>query len=148
MNAKRVNMIHTEIVKDKSYLYKDRKISSPEAVAKFVAAFFLRSDREKLIVICVNAKAEPVSIEISSIGTVDQSCVGIREVFKSAILQNAAGIIIAHNHPSGSISPSDEDKRITKRVKESGELLGIKLYDHLIIGDDNKYFSFADKEMM
>ena len=79
-----------------------------------------------------------------TIGILNRSLVHPRVVFADAIEQHAAALICIHNHPSGDSSPSEEDKRVTRRLKESGELLGIPLLDHVIIGKDS-YTSFADE---
>lgn len=97
-----------------------------------------------LIVCCLNTKNEPTSISTVSVGSLNSSIVHPREVFKTAVMSNAASIIIAHNHPSGDITPSKEDKDITLRLKEAGDIIGIKLLDHIIIGDRN-YLSLKEK---
>ena len=83
-------------------------------------------------------------VHICSIGTLTASIVHPREVFKVACVGNASGIIVLHNHPSGDPLPSDEDKRITGRLEEAGRVLGIPLLDHIIIGREDGYHSFAD----
>lgn len=80
-------------------------------------------------------------------GTLDASIVHPRDVFKEALLEPAAGIILIHNHPSGNPSPSDEDLRITKQLVDAGRLLGIKVYDHIILAGDN-YRSLADEGLI
>ena len=108
----------------------------------FVRAFIL-ADREYLLVISVDSKGRPLAIEIVSIGTVNATLAEPREIFKHAILANAAGIILVHNHPSGDCTPSEEDEEMTRRINESGKLLGILVRDHVIIGDG--YFSFHEE---
>ncbi len=88
-----------------------------------------------------------IGINTVSIGSLTGSVVHPREVFKPAILANAASIICGHNHPSGDLEPSNEDRAITKRLVASGRLLGIDVLDHLIIGDE-LHFSFADNGLM
>ena len=80
----------------------------------------------------------------TSIGSLNSAIVHPREVFKIAVLSNASNIICFHNHPSGNISPSEEDENITRRLKECGEILGIGLVDHIIVGDRDRYFSFKE----
>ena len=80
-------------------------------------------------------------------GTLDASIVHPRDVFKEALLEPAAGIILIHNHPSGNPSPSDEDLRITKQLADAGRLLGIKVYDHIILAGDS-YRSLADEGLL
>lgn len=89
---------------------------------------------------------KPLAMEIISIGTVNMAPVNPREVFKHAILANAANIIIIHNHTSGECTPSLSDMELTKRLIEAGEILGIPVVDHIIIGDG--YLSFAEKDML
>ena len=101
-------------------------------------------DREQFLVCCLDAKNVSIGVNIVSIGTLSLSIVHPREVFKPAILLNAAAIIAAHNHPSGDPGPSVEDRTLTTRLREAGDLLGIKLLDHLILGDD-RHYSFADQ---
>ncbi len=91
------------------------------------------SDREMFLSVLVTSQNHLIGVETISIGDLNSCVVTAREVFKSAILANAAAIIVCHNHPSGSLIPSAEDKRITKMLARAGDLLGIKLLDHLII---------------
>ena len=92
-------------------------------------------DREQFIIACLNTKNEPTGISVVAVGSLNKAIVHPREVFKTAILSNAASIIAFHNHPSGETTPSQQDIQLTNRLYEAGELLGIKLLDHLIIGD-------------
>ena len=92
----------------------------------------------------LDAKNVSIGVNIVSIGTLTLSLVHPREVFKPAILLNAWAIIAVHNHPSGDSSPSPENRTLTTRLREAGDLLGIRLLDHLILGDD-RHYSFADQ---
>jgi DNA repair protein RadC len=83
-------------------------------------------------------------IEISR-GTLTASLVHPREIFKAAILVNAASLLLVHNHPSGDPEPSAEDRAVTNRVYAAGELLGVTLVDHVILGHEGKYFSFSEQ---
>jgi len=82
---------------------------------------------------------DPLAVEIAAVGGMDNCQVDIKNIFKHALLTNASCIICFHNHPSGDSSPSKEDFRITGRIKEAGELLGVSLMDHIIIGDGEYY---------
>jgi len=106
------------------------------------------SDREKIMAICLDSKNQPTCITTVSIGTLTSSTAHPREIFKTAITSNSAGIILAHNHPSGDLSPSRDDITTTERLKEAGDLLGIDLLDHLIIGQDDRYLSFREQGLM
>lgn len=101
------------------------------------------ADREHFVVLCLSARRRVIARETVSIGTLSASLVHPREVFKPAIMANAAAIIIAHNHPSGDFSPSAEDREVTKRIQRAGEILGIPLADHVIVSTAG-YFSFRE----
>ncbi|HFL2529380.1 RadC family protein [Clostridioides difficile] len=142
--AKRVDIASLKLVKESSVLYETRKISNPYDAYRLVKNFLVDSDREKFVVVYLDTKNQPVSIEIVSIGTVNSAMVHPREVFKVAVLSNASKIICFHNHPSGNTNFSKEDEVITKRLQKCGEILGIELVDHIVVGDDDKYFSFKE----
>jgi len=114
------------------------------AAAAALRPCFVDLDREQFLVCCLDAKNVSIGVNIVSIGTLTLSIVHPREVFKPAILLNACAIIAVHNHPSGDPTPSAEDRTLTTRLREAGDLLGIRLLDHLILGDDRLY-SFADQ---
>lgn len=140
---KRINVVSIKMVRESSVLYNIRRISKPKDIVDLGKKFLDELDREELIVACLNAKNEVNSINVVSIGSLNNSIVHPREVFKAAILSNAASIVMIHNHPSGDVTPSKEDKEITLRIKESGSILGICLLDHIIIGNDT-YYSFKE----
>lgn len=140
MVAKRVDIVRCKLVKECSSIkYAQRQISHPEDAVILIQEFLEDADREMMILICLNRKGEPTTLQTISIGTLSSSLVHPREVYKTAILSNAASIIIAHNHPSGSPIPSQEDIEITKRIRQAGELLGIELIDHIIIASNGHY---------
>ncbi|MEO3112287.1 JAB domain-containing protein [Turicibacter sanguinis] len=133
--AKRINIVSIKMVKESSFLYQTRTISSPKDAYEMIKEQLEGLDREQFIIACLNAKNEPNNISVVSVGTLNKAIIHPREVFKTAILSNAASIMAFHNHPSGDTTPSDQDIQLTHRLVEAGELLGIKLLDHLIIGD-------------
>lgn len=133
--------------KVKSMLVENKKVTSPKEVYKIIAEYLKGVDREHLVLLTLDTKNVITSITTISIGSLNTSIVHPREVFKTAILSNAASIILAHNHPSGDSTPSKEDINITDRIKESGKILGIDLLDHLIIGDDS-YISLKEKGIL
>ena len=118
-------------------------ISQSNDVAR-LCADMLRLDREEFRVLLLNAKHRVMGVHTVSIGSLTVSIVHPREVYKAAILANAAAIIGIHNHPSGNPDPSPEDHALTKRLSEAGKILGITLLDHVIIGQ-NTHYSFADQ---
>ena len=144
VSAKRVDIVSLKVVKESSVLYETRKIRNPYDAYTLVKNLLEDNDREKFIVACLDTKNQPVNIQVVSIGSLNSAIVHPREVFKIAVLSNASSIICFHNHPSGNINPSGEDENITRRLKECGEILGIGLVDHIIVGDNNEYFSFKE----
>jgi DNA repair protein RadC len=107
-----------------------------------VMKFLEQEDRENLYALHLDAENAVIGRELISCGTLTQSVIHAREVFKGAILNNSASIILVHNHPSGNTQPSNEDIT-TRRLKEAGKLLGIVVLDHIIIGG-GQYFSFLE----
>ncbi|WP_243633551.1 JAB domain-containing protein [Romboutsia ilealis] len=94
--------------------------------------------------VSLDTKNQLVSIEVVSIGTVNSAMVHPRELFKVALLSNASKIICFHNHPSGNTDFSKEDEEIANMLQKRGEILGIELVGCIVIGDDDKYFSFKE----
>ena len=133
--SKRINIVSIKMVNVSSFLYQTCTISSPKDAYEMIKDQLQDLDREQFIIACLNTKNEPTNISVVSVGTLNKAIVHPREVFKTAILSNAASIMAFHNHPSGDTIPSDQDIQLTHRLVEAGELLGIKLLDHLIIGD-------------
>lgn len=133
--TKRINIVSIKLVKESSFLYQTLTISSPKDAYEMIKDQLQDLDREQFIIACLNTKNEPTNISVVSVGTLNKAIVHPREVFKTAILSNAASIMAFHNHPSGETTPSQQDIQLTNRLYEAGELLSIKLLDHLIIGD-------------
>lgn len=146
---KRVMCVRTSLVREGSVLYEgvdgNRSIRSAKEAANFAAPFFYGSDKELLYVCVLDGKSEPVSMEMVAKGGVNKCLIDVSQVFKSAILTNGTGIICYHNHPSGSINPSKDDELVTQRLKAAGELLGISLVDHIVIGENGSYYSFREQ---
>ena len=109
------------------------RISNEEDAYELVRQELVNSDREMILSIMLTVRNDLIGVETVSIGSVTASTTTPRDVFKSAILANAVSVILCHNHPSGDLTPSGEDIRITKKLIEAGELLGIKVLDHLIV---------------
>jgi DNA repair protein RadC len=110
-------------------------IGSPQDIAALFMEEMRPLKKECFKVLLLNIKNEIVSIEDVSIGNINTSLVDAREVFRLAVKKGAASVVLVHNHPSGNPEPSDADIIITKRLAEAGELLGIKVVDHLVVGD-------------
>jgi DNA repair protein RadC len=122
-------------------------IKTPEDAAALVMEEMRHLDREHFRALLLNAKNQVIGHEVISIGTLNSSTVHPRELFKSAIKRSAGAIILIHNHPSGDPSPSREDIEVTRRLVEAGQIIGIEILDHLIIGD-NKFSSFKAKGLI
>ena len=119
-------------------------IRDSSRAATILRPLFHGLDREQFLVACLDAKHAIIGVNVVSIGSLSFSIVHPREVFKPAILLNSAAIICAHNHPSGHPEPSSEDRVLTARLRQAGDLIGITILDHIILGDDRTY-SFADQ---
>ncbi|MET3297399.1 UNVERIFIED_ORG: DNA repair protein RadC [Bacillus proteolyticus] len=145
--AKIVNIVSVKLVREASLLYKEPKIASPDSAYELLKGVLGQADREYFVVACLDTKNQPTSINICHIGSLNSSLVHPREVYKTAVLSNAASVIVAHNHPSQNPEPSHEDIEVTKRLMKAGSVLGIELLDHLIICED-KYVSLKEKGYM
>ena len=111
------------------------KINNESDAYELVKEELVNSDREILLSIMLTVKNDLIGVETVSIGSITASTTTPRDVFKSAILANAVSIIVCHNHPSGELTPSINDIAITKELVNAGELLGIKVLDHLIVSN-------------
>ena len=110
-------------------------ISSPADVDRLLRGRIANLDRENFVVVLLNTKNEVIESPLVSVGTISAALVHPREVFKPAIRASAASVILAHNHPSGKVEPSREDREVTGRLVKSAEILGIEVLDHVILGD-------------
>ena len=119
-------------------------VKRPTDVYHLLKASFQDLDREHFKVVHLNTKNQVLKIETTAIGILSSSPVHPREVFKEAVKMSSAGLILAHNHPSGDPTPSQDDLLLTKRLYEAGEILGIRIIDHLILGD-NRYLSLKER---
>jgi DNA repair protein RadC len=126
---------------------KDFDIKDPQSVIKAIRASIKDKAKEHFKLILLNSRNKIIGISTVSIGSLNASIVHPREVFKDAIMHNANSVILAHNHPSGDPEPSEDDLIITKRLTESGKLLGIEVIDHIIIVK-NGFLSFKEKGLV
>ena len=122
-------------------------IQSPDDVNTIIQSYLNGVDREHFIVLLLNQKNGIIGINTVSVGNLSSSIVHPREVFKPAIVAGAASIIVAHNHPSGDPTPSSNDIYVTTRLKEAGDILGIAVLDHVIIGD-GCYVSLKARDLL
>lgn len=105
-------------------------------------------DREVIAIINMQTDSKPINMTIASIGEVNNALASPRELLKAAILSNATGVIMLHNHPSGSLQPSRQDIRLTDKLKMVCDLIDVKLLDHIIIGRGNEYYSFYENDII
>ncbi len=131
-------------VSKKTHSFIGKHTSNADRVVKMLYRDMRQETVEKFLVIHLNSENIIESFQTVSIGTLNQATVYKREVFKAAVVANCASIICVHNHPSGKCMPSLEDRKITEELKAAGSLLGIKVLDHIIIGD-GEYYSFSAK---
>lgn len=122
------------MVKEREILDRPDVVDGARAAARILCPLIGNKPKEHFVVIALNARREPLGVVTVSMGTLSASLVHPREVFAPAILLNAAAIVVSHNHPSGDPSPSSEDRDATRRLQRAGELLGIPLADHVIVG--------------
>lgn len=122
-------------------------VKSPEAAVRLVRSEITDFSKENFFVLSFDTRNKLIGIDRVSMGTLNASLVHPRETFESAIRKHAAQIMIAHNHPSGSTEPSEEDLKITKRLHEAGKIMGIELIDHIIV-TRNHYLSFMEKGLL
>ena len=126
-------------------LYSTEQITTPDKAAEVMAQALAQMDREYCCVVNLDGANHPINFNVVSIGDVNQAHVPIQNVFKSAILSNAASIMMFHNHPSGSTSASKEDIEVTKKLIEAGRIMNIPVLDHIIVaGGSAEHFSFRD----
>lgn len=132
---------------DSPPLYSKKKLKSPQAVFQFLSDEFSNMDREISCVLNLKTNGEVINLNIVSMGSLNATVIEPREIFKSSILSNAASIIFLHNHPSGELQPSKEDINLTRRVELAGDVLGIPLLDHIILGH-GEYMSLREEGYM
>jgi DNA repair protein RadC len=140
-----VPMYSCQLVRDSETNPTERIASSAFEAAPILRAIIKDSDREHFVVMALDSRRRVIGANVVSIGTLNASLVHPREVFKPAILLNAAAIVVGHNHPSGDPAPSSEDREVTRRLTKAGELLGIPLADHVVIGSGDSFYSFREQ---
>jgi DNA repair protein RadC len=138
--SRSIELVRVKLVRESVVSYSCHQIDNAADVAEIVWPLLGDSDREHLLVLSLDCKRRPTSINVASIGTLTASLVHPREVFKPAILSNAAAIILVHNHPSGIPEPSLNDCEVFQRIYRVGKVLGIPLLDHVILGDSIRRF--------
>lgn len=138
----------TRLVREAEFAFPERsQVRTPEDVAALLVDYYREHDREEFIVLLLDTANTIIGMVQSSVGGLAASIVEPRQVFKAAILGNAAAVIVAHNHPSGNIEPSREDIRVTRQLVEVGKIMGIPVHDHVIIAE-TQFTSLAERGLL
>lgn len=127
--------------------YEQISYNNPDSVAEYFYNHYQDSSTEEFVILILDSKNKLIALDSVSKGTINSTLVHPREVFKNAIKKSANSIILVHNHPSGDPTPSDEDISITKRLKSCGEIIGINVLDHIIVGA-NRHISLRERNII
>jgi len=127
--------------------FSQKKITSPADVAEIFIPLLRDEVKEQFVVVCLSSANKIIKHEKISVGNLNSSVVHAREIFKAAIENNSASIILIHNHPSENPEPSNEDISITRKIVEAGKIMDIPVYDHIIIAGNN-YTSFVERRLI
>lgn len=136
------------LVKDTVVEWGLEPIDTAERAADLLGQMIGAKPKEHFMVVALNARSMPLGVVTVSVGTLSASLVHPREVFGPAILLNAAAVVVGHNHPSGDCTPSSEDRDATRRLKQAGDLLGIPVLDHVIVGARGIFYSFKAQGLL
>jgi len=147
--AYRLKTFQVQFVGEPQQYPEDSSCRSSEQVASVARGIYqtLDADKEHFLLLVLNNKNRVNGFKVISTGTLTASLVHPREVWRSALHLCAAAVVFVHNHPSGDPAPSPEDQEITRRLKETGEVLGIRVLDHVVLGSD-RFFSFNDRGLL
>ncbi|MFB6272219.1 MAG: RadC family protein [Salinibacter sp.] len=141
----RLPLYSTRLVRETEFTYPDRfQVTEPSEVATILRDYFRDKDREEFLTVLLDTANTVIGLSQISVGGLSSSVVEPRQIFKTAILANAAAVILAHQHPSGNPEPSHEDINITRQLVEAGEIMDVPVHDHLIITEVD-YVSLADR---
>lgn len=124
-----------------------RSSMDAESVARSIFQT-LDADKEHFVLLAMNNKNRVNGFKVISTGSLTASLVHPREVWRAALHLCAAAVLFVHNHPSGEPAPSQEDIEITRRLKETADVLGIRVLDHVVLGNDRRFFSFSDRGLL
>lgn len=148
MTENHLDFVHVCLKVDKT-LYSDKELKDDKSVVELMREELMQYDREIICLLNLTTKSQVINAQIVSMGTINESIINSREVFKASILSNASQIILMHNHPSGNPEPSKADMAITKKLVTAGKILGIEVIDHIIVGGrTGDSFSFAKGGLM
>ena len=131
--SKTIEVVTLQMKRNDPILICEEPINNKDTAIKLLQKKIASSDREIFVVLCLDKKGYITTYHEAHIGTLNQSLIHPREIFKSAILSNASSIIVGHNHPSGDVTPSNSDLKVTKTLVETGKILDIAVLDHIIV---------------
>jgi len=144
---KSIQRVRLKQVRDGRIQFTVEKVQRPREVYEAVLPYYRGADREILSALCLDAGNQPTCFNVASIGSLNTTQTRPAEILKAAIVSNALGIILIHNHPSGELEPSPEDLEFTRAVQRACELVGIELYDHLVVTDEG-FTSFRERGLL
>lgn len=144
---KSISVVRIQMIREGCFSCHPGPVRNSSDAAKIIDAYLSGADREYFVVLVLDQKRRVNALNLVSIGTLTVALVHPREAFKPAILANASAVIFGHNHPSGDPEPSREDIELTRRLTAAGELLGIDVLDHIILGSE-AHVSLADRGMI
>ncbi|MCL5421549.1 MAG: DNA repair protein RadC [Nitrospirae bacterium] len=133
--------------------HRGQKVSDPNKLAEVMSSILrgeddIDRDKEHFWVIGLSVKLSILYIELVSLGTLTSALIHPRETFRRAIAKGAASIACVHNHPSGDLEPSSDDLKVTEKLRDAGEIVGIKLIDHIIIANDGGFMSIKERGIL
>lgn len=138
----RVRMVELRLVAEAQALY---QVLGPLDVARLLQELVGDADREHFVAVYLDARHRVTHVHTVSVGHLTGTLVHPREVFKGALLANASSLVVGHNHPSGDLTPSPEDRAVHKRLREAGELIGIEVLDAVIVGSGRSFYSLVEE---
>ncbi len=145
MMKERIDIVSVKMVRDGSIPYGKKPIRGPPDLADIARKFIGNADREMFILVCLNVKNYVNCIHLVSVGTLSQTILSVREIFKAVFLSNSAKVAFIHNHPSGCPEPSAEDIAITEKLTRCAELFDVGVVDHVVVGDEGRFESLSER---
>jgi DNA repair protein RadC len=136
------------LVRDGSATYPPISLKQPQLAALFFHRLIGHADREHAAALFLDAKGDPTGASIISVGALTFTPLPAREVFKAALMANACSLVLSHNHPGGTSTPSDQDVRVTRRLIRAGELLGVKVLDHIVVTAAGEFTSMLEAGLL
>ncbi len=143
----RIPVYQIQLVRDGHADADRRQTTAPADAAKILRDWLGDPDREMFVCMLLDHRNRPVGLHTVHVGTLSASLVRVADVFKAGILANASAMIVAHNHPSGDPSPSRDDISVTQKLVDAGKLLEIKILDHVILGEGERFYSMREHGM-